>query len=43
MNHQLTPGIDVTKKLPGEGFKRAWPPLIEMDAQKAKVDTLFNP
>ena len=24
-------GIDATKKLPGEGFKRAWPPLIKMD------------
>jgi 4-hydroxy-3-polyprenylbenzoate decarboxylase len=25
-------GIDATKKLPGEGFKRAWPPLIKMDS-----------
>jgi 3-polyprenyl-4-hydroxybenzoate decarboxylase len=25
-------GIDATKKLPGEGFKRPWPPLIKMDA-----------
>ena len=25
-------GIDATKKLPGEGFKRPWPPLIRMDA-----------
>jgi len=34
-------GIDATKKLPGEGFKRAWPPLIQMDAAvKAKVETL---
>ena len=24
-------GIDATKKLPGEGFKREWPPLITMD------------
>src|SRR6202012_4687542 len=32
-------GIDATKKIPGEGFKRAWPPLIKMDeAVKAKVD-----
>ena len=23
-------GIDATKKIPGEGFKRAWPPLIKM-------------
>jgi 4-hydroxy-3-polyprenylbenzoate decarboxylase len=37
-------GIDATKKIPGEGFKRAWPPLIKMDeAVKAKVDKLFNP
>ena len=25
-------GIDATKKIPGEGFKRPWPPLIKMDA-----------
>jgi 3-polyprenyl-4-hydroxybenzoate decarboxylase len=24
-------GIDATKKLPGEGFKHPWPPLIKMD------------
>jgi 4-hydroxy-3-polyprenylbenzoate decarboxylase len=36
-------GIDATKKIPGEGFKRAWPPLIKMDeAVKAKVDLLFS-
>ena len=36
-------GIDATKKLPGEGFKRSWPPLIKMDAAvKAKVEKLFN-
>jgi 4-hydroxy-3-polyprenylbenzoate decarboxylase len=36
-------GIDATKKLPGEGFKRPWPPLIKMDAAvKAKVDALFG-
>ena len=35
-------GFDATKKIPGEGFKRAWPPLIKMDeAVKAKVDALF--
>ena len=40
MNHQPTPGIDATKKLPGEGFT----PLIKMDAAvKAKVEKLFNP
>jgi 4-hydroxy-3-polyprenylbenzoate decarboxylase len=32
-------GIDATKKLPGEGFKRPWPPLIRMDpAVKAKME-----
>jgi len=32
-------GIDATKKHPGEGFKRPWPPLIKMDAAvKAKVE-----
>lgn len=37
-------GIDATKKIPGEGFKRPWPPLIKMDAAvKAKVERLFNP
>ncbi len=25
-------GIDATKKLTGEGFKREWSPLIKMDA-----------
>jgi 4-hydroxy-3-polyprenylbenzoate decarboxylase len=36
-------GIDATKKLPGEGFKRLWPPLIKMDeAVKAKVEMLFG-
>jgi len=35
-------GIDATKKLPGEGFHRPWPPLIQMDpAIKAKVDQLL--
>ena len=37
-------GLDATKKIPGEGFKRPWPPLIKMDdAVKAKVEKLFNP
>jgi 4-hydroxy-3-polyprenylbenzoate decarboxylase len=36
-------GIDATKKLPGEGFKRAWPPLIKMDdAVKAKVENILK-
>lgn len=36
-------GIDATKKLPGEGFKRPWPPLIKMDAEvKARVAKILN-
>ena len=36
-------GFDATKKIPGEGFKRAWPPLIKMDeAVKRKVEQLLN-
>ena len=36
-------GFDATKKIPGEGFKRPWPPLIKMDAAvKAKVEKLFG-
>jgi 4-hydroxy-3-polyprenylbenzoate decarboxylase len=43
MNHQLIPGIDAPRKIPGEGFKRAWPPLIKMDeAVKAKVEELLG-
>jgi 4-hydroxy-3-polyprenylbenzoate decarboxylase len=35
-------GIDATKKLAGEGFKREWPPLIKMDeAVRKKMDLLF--
>lgn len=31
-------GIDATHKLPGEGFKREWPPLIRMDeAVQARI------
>jgi 4-hydroxy-3-polyprenylbenzoate decarboxylase len=34
-------GIDATKKLPGEGHKRPWPPLIRMDpAVEAKMGQL---
>jgi 4-hydroxy-3-polyprenylbenzoate decarboxylase len=34
-------GIDATKKLPGEGFKRPWPPLITMpEAVRNKVQAL---
>jgi len=36
-------GIDATKKLPGEGFKRPWPPLIRMDESvRKKIDTLLG-
>ena len=36
-------GIDATKKIPGEGFKRPWPPLIKMDKQvKDKITALFG-
>ena len=36
-------GIDATKKLAGEGFKRPWPPLIKMDeAVLKKIDSLFK-
>ena len=36
-------GIDATKKLPGEGYKRAWPPLIKMDdSVRKKIDALFK-
>ncbi len=36
-------GIDATKKLPGEGFNRPWPPLIQMDPLvRARVDQLLG-
>jgi 4-hydroxy-3-polyprenylbenzoate decarboxylase len=36
-------GLDVTKKLPGKGFKRPWPPFIRMDAAvKMKVEKRFG-
>ena len=36
-------GIGTTKKLPGEGFKRPWPPLIKVDENvQKKVDELFG-
>ncbi len=36
-------GIDATKKLPGEGFKRPWPPLIKMDESvRVKVEKLIK-
>jgi len=36
-------GIDATKKILGEGFKRPWPPLIKMDeAVRMKINSLFG-
>ncbi len=36
-------GIDATHKLPGEGHKRGWPPLIKMtDEIRRKVDALLK-
>jgi 4-hydroxy-3-polyprenylbenzoate decarboxylase len=36
-------GIDATRKLAGEGFKRTWPPLIKMsDEIRRKIDSLFG-
>jgi 4-hydroxy-3-polyprenylbenzoate decarboxylase len=33
-------GFDATRKLPGEGFKRQWPPIIKMDPRvKARIDS----
>jgi len=37
-------GIDATRKLPEEGYKRRWPPLIQMDeATRRKIDAAFFP
>ena len=34
-------GIDATRKLAGEGFKRPWPPLITMSAEvRRRIDAL---
>jgi 4-hydroxy-3-polyprenylbenzoate decarboxylase len=36
-------GIDATRKLAGEGFKRDWPPIIKMDAAvRAKIDAMMR-
>jgi 4-hydroxy-3-polyprenylbenzoate decarboxylase len=36
-------GIDATHKLPGEGHKRGWPPLIKMNAEvKAEIASRFG-
>ncbi len=34
-------GVDATRKLPGEGFKRPWPPLIRMDETiRERIDAI---
>ena len=36
-------GIDATRKLPGEGFSRPWPPLIKMEGTvKKKIEALLG-
>jgi 4-hydroxy-3-polyprenylbenzoate decarboxylase len=36
-------GIDATRKLAGEGFKRPWPPFIKMDESiRKKIDAMFR-
>lgn len=36
-------GMDATKKLPGEGFKRPWRSLIRMDETvRKKIDALLG-
>jgi 4-hydroxy-3-polyprenylbenzoate decarboxylase len=36
-------GIDATRKLPGEGFNRPWPPLINMDPEvRQRIDALLG-
>ena len=36
-------GFDATRKLPGEGFNRPWPPLIQMDPEvKERCDHLMR-
>ena len=36
-------GIDATRKLPGEGHKRGWPPLIRMDdVVHKRIDELLQ-
>ncbi len=36
-------GIDGTRKLPGEGFSRVWPPEIEMSSEvKKKIDGMWG-
>jgi len=36
-------GIDATKKFPGEGFTRAWPPSIGMSEEVGRqIDALLG-
>ena len=36
-------GIDATRKLPGEGYTRGWPDLIQMSPEvRARVDELWG-
>jgi 4-hydroxy-3-polyprenylbenzoate decarboxylase len=36
-------GIDATRRLPGEGHKRSWPPIIRMDdGIRRKIDELLR-
>lgn len=42
-NYGSKMGVDGTKKWPGEGFTRPWPPVITMDAEvKQRVDALWQ-
>ena len=41
MNSQPAGGLDVTKKIPGEGFKRAWPPCGD-EARGERRPTLIQ-
>ena len=38
MNSQPASGIDATKKLPDEGFKRLWPPLIKRSLSHGRLN-----
>jgi 4-hydroxy-3-polyprenylbenzoate decarboxylase len=36
-------GFDATRKLPGEGFRRPWPPLIRMAPEvKTRMERLHE-
>lgn len=42
-NYGSKMGVDGTKKWPGEGFTRPWPPVITMDAAvKTRVDEMWK-